>query len=133
MGGNKVTNIAKGEAGTDAVNVDQLTELADKPLTFTADSGADLDRKLGEKVGINGADSNISPETTADGVQIAMAKNLDLGATGSVPTGDTLVNTAGVTVGPDVALGHPGLVIANGPSVTQGGLTPGQKTTTTDT
>src|SRR3546814_4436620 len=64
MGGNKVTNIAKGEAGTDAVNVDQLTDLADKPLTFTADSGADLDRKLGEKVGINGADSNISTETT---------------------------------------------------------------------
>src|SRR3546814_11531859 len=103
MGGNKVTNIAKGEAGTDAVNVDQLTELANKPLTFTADSGVDLDRKLGEKVGINGADSNIATETTADGVQIALAKNLDLGAPGSAQTGNTLVTKAGGSGGTDGA------------------------------
>ncbi|MBO9357648.1 hypothetical protein GG851_26960 [Bordetella petrii] len=130
MGGNKVTNVAKGEAGTDAVNVDQLNELADKPLTFTADSGTDLDRKLGETVGINGADSNITTETTPTGVQIALAKNLDLGATGSVKTGDTLVNNAGVAVGPNVALGNTGLVIANGPSVTSGGISAGGKTIT---
>ncbi|MCD0506264.1 hypothetical protein LPZ50_25095, partial [Bordetella petrii] len=130
MGGNKVTNIAKGEAGTDAVNVNQLNELADKPLTFTADSGADLDRRLGDKVGINGADSNIITETTAGGVQIALAKNLDLGPAGSVKTGDTLVNNAGVAVGPDVALNNSGLVIANGPSVTSGGVNAGGKTIT---
>ncbi|MCD0506248.1 hypothetical protein LPZ50_25005, partial [Bordetella petrii] len=130
MGGNKITNIAKGEAGTDAVNVDQLNELADKPLSFTADAGPTLERKLGQTVAINGADGNIATETTAGGVQIALSKNLDLGPAGSVKTGDTLVNNAGVAVGPDVALNNTGLVIANGPSVTSGGIDAGGKTIT---
>src|SRR3546814_15571517 len=108
MGGNKVTNIAKGEAGTDAVNVDQLTELANKPLNFTADSGADLDRKLGEKVGINGADSNITTETTPTGVQIALATTLDLGQDGSIRLGHTMLPAAGTTT-------------TGGPRLTQGG------------
>src|SRR3546814_4334250 len=60
----------------------------------------------------------------------ALKKNLDLGATGSVKTGDTLVNNAGVSVGTDVALGNTGLVIANGPSVTTGGISAGNKTIT---
>ncbi|MCD0505889.1 YadA-like family protein, partial [Bordetella petrii] len=103
---------------------------ANKPLTFTADSGADLDRKLGEKVGINGADGNITTQTTANGVQIALAKNLDLGPTGSIKTGDTLVSNAGITVGPNVMLGNTGLIINNGPSVTSGGIDAGGKTIT---
>src|SRR5690606_28074357 len=96
MGGNQVHDVAAGTADTDAVNVGQLNDLANKPLTFTADSGTALDRKLGETVGINGADSNITTQTTATGVEVALNKNLDLGPTGSVKTGDTLVDIAGV-------------------------------------
>src|SRR5690606_28527989 len=122
MGGNQVHDVAAGTADTDAVNVGQLNDLANKPLTFTADNGADLDRKLGETVGINGADSNITTTTTPDGVEIALSKNLDLGTPGSVKTGDTLVDNTGVKVGTNVALGNTGLIIAGGPSVTTGGI-----------
>src|SRR5690606_29802748 len=38
MGGNKITNVAAGTADTDAVNVGQLNDLANTPLTFAADS-----------------------------------------------------------------------------------------------
>src|SRR5690606_21818825 len=100
-------------------------------LTFAADSGAPVDRKLGETVDINGADSNITTQTTATGVEVALNKNLDLGPTGSVKTGDTLVDNAGVKVGPNVALGNTGLIIANGgPSVTTSGISAGGKTIT---
>ncbi|MCP1633080.1 autotransporter adhesin [Kerstersia gyiorum] len=125
MGGNKITNVAKGTDGSDAVNKDQLDELANTPLTFVAESGAPLDRKLGQQVAFTGSNANISTKTTANGVEIALADNLDLGANGSVTTGDTVVNNAGVKVGGDVTLNNTGLIIAGGPSVTTGGINAG--------
>lgn len=112
MGGNKVTNVARGEAGTDAVNVDQLTELANRPLSFTADAGAPLERKLGEAVSFTGADANIRTETTAGGVKIALARNLDLGPDGSIKLGDATLASSGLT-------------IAGGPSITHSGIDAG--------
>ncbi|TKR57080.1 hypothetical protein D7I39_01975 [Allopusillimonas ginsengisoli] len=117
MGGNKVHGVAAGTADTDGVNVSQLNALANKPLTFKADAGADLDRKLGETVTIKGADSNISTVTTSDGVNVALSKNLDLGAAGSVLMGDTLINGTGLT-------------IHGGPSITLAGINAGNKVIT---
>ncbi|NYT75409.1 YadA-like family protein [Alcaligenaceae bacterium] len=114
FGGNKITNVAAGTADTDGVNVSQLNTLANKPLTFKADAGADLERRLGDSVAINGADSNISTTTTPEGVDIALAKDLKLGPAGSVTMGNTLVNNAGLT-------------ITGGPSVTVGGIYAGDK------
>ncbi len=114
FGGNKITNVAAGTADTDGVNVSQLNTLANKPLTFKADAGADLERRLGDSVAINGADSNISTTTTPEGVDIALAKDLKLGPAGSVTMGNTLVNNAGLT-------------ITGGPSVTVGGIHAGDK------
>ncbi|SDN78082.1 Autotransporter adhesin [Pseudomonas jinjuensis] len=52
-GGLVISNVAPGVAGTDAVNVDQLKDLADTPLTFTGNSGS-VERKLGDTLTITG-------------------------------------------------------------------------------
>ncbi|CAM4378938.1 YadA-like family protein [Kerstersia similis] len=125
MGGNKITNVAKGTDGSDVVNKDQLDELANTPLYFAAESGADLTRKLGQTVKFTGSNANLSTTTTADGVEIALSDKLDLGVDGSVKTGDTVVNNAGVKVGDDVTLNNAGLVINGGPSVIKSGIDAG--------
>ncbi|WPG41118.1 ESPR-type extended signal peptide-containing protein [Variovorax sp. EBFNA2] len=48
----------------------------------------------------------------------------------SVTTGDTVMNNAGVTVGPNVTLGATGLTIVGGPSVTTAGVNAGGKVIT---
>ncbi|OEZ29777.1 hypothetical protein AO062_17110 [Variovorax boronicumulans] len=48
----------------------------------------------------------------------------------SVTTGDTVMNNAGVTVGPNVTLGATGLTIVGGPSVTTAGVDAGGKVIT---
>ncbi|WP_299236726.1 YadA-like family protein [uncultured Halomonas sp.] len=106
-GNQVVSNVANGVADTDAVNVSQLTGLAETPLTFAGDSGTNVDRKLGETVNLVGGetdatalvDGNIG--VVADGsdtLSIQLAENIDLGETGSVTTGDTVMNDDGVSV-----------------------------------
>src|SRR5690606_3801540 len=53
-GGQVVNNVAPGVDGTDAVNVDQLTGLANTPLSCAGDAGTDVDRLLGETVNLVG-------------------------------------------------------------------------------
>ena len=104
-----------GQAATE----DQLAEVArtaNNPLTFAGDSGTPVARKLGETVNIVGGaagtltDGNIG--VVADGTDtltVKLAKDINLGATGSVTIGNTLVNTSGLT-------------ITGGPSVTTSGI-----------
>ena len=112
-----------GQAATE----DQLAEVArtaNNPLTFAGDSGTPVARKLGETVNIVGGaagtltDGNIG--VVADGTDtltVKLAKDINLGATGSVTIGNTLVNTSGLT-------------ITGGPSVTSAGIyAGGQKIT----
>ncbi|NOG31356.1 hypothetical protein HLB35_05505 [Halomonas sp. TBZ9] len=58
MGDNKITNVAPGTDGTDAVNVDQLTkvetDLTTKGLDFAGNEGADVHRDLGQTLAIQG-------------------------------------------------------------------------------
>ena len=108
-----------------AATQEQLAVVADKassPLTFAGDSGTDVERKLGETVNIVGGaagtltDGNIG--VVADGTDtltVKLAKDINLGATGSVTIGNTLVNTSGLT-------------ITGGPSVTSAGIDAGEKT-----
>jgi len=109
-GGNKITNVKAGEMGTDAVNVNQLNlanTIIDKGLNFGGDSGGDVNRKLGQKLIVKGGDTiDSDPATknisvTANGVDaltVRLAKDINLGNTGSVTTGDTQVNNAGITL-----------------------------------
>jgi len=70
--------------------------------------------------------SNITTAVKDGALEVSLNKDLDLGSTGSVTTGNTVVNNDGVTVG-DTALTSGGLTITNGPSVTTDGIDGGSK------
>uniref|UniRef100_UPI0028804D9D ESPR-type extended signal peptide-containing protein n=1 Tax=Neisseria sicca TaxID=490 RepID=UPI0028804D9D len=110
-GGNKVANVAKGEADTDAVNVAQLKAAAAK-ATSKVDSGND--------------NIVVTPEQNADGsttYKVATAPNLKAD---SFTAGDTVVNNDGVKVGDKVALGKDGLK-AGDVNITADGIDAGNK------
>ena len=110
-GGNKVTDIAAGEADTDAVNVAQLKAAAAK-ATSKVDSGND--------------NIVVTPEQNADGsttYKVATAPNLKAD---SFTAGDTVVNNNGVKVGDKVALGKDGLK-AGDVNITADGINAGNK------
>ena len=110
-GGNKVTDIAAGEADTDAVNVAQLKAAAAK-ATSKVDSGND--------------NIVVTPEQNADGsttYKVATAPNLKAD---SFTAGDTVVNNDGVKVGDKVALGKDGLK-AGDVNITAHGINAGNK------
>ena len=110
-GGNKVTNVAKGTADTDAVNVAQLKAAAAK-ATSKVDSGND--------------NIVVTPEQNADGsttYKVATAPNLKAD---SFTAGDTVVNNDGVKVGDKVALGRDGLK-AGDVNITADGINAGNK------
>ena len=110
-GGNKVANVAAGEADTDAVNVAQLKAAAAK-ATSKVDSGND--------------NIVVTPEQNADGsttYKVATAPNLKAD---SFTAGDTVVNNDGVKVGDKVALGKDGLK-AGDVNITADGINAGNK------
>ncbi|MBP2810123.1 trimeric autotransporter adhesin Ata [Acinetobacter baumannii] len=98
------------------------TELENKGLNFAGNSGADVHRKLGDKLNIiGGADAstpasktsgeNVITRTTQDGIQIELLKDSKFD---SVTTGNTTLNTNGLT-------------IKEGPSITKEGINAGGK------
>ena len=105
-GGNKISNVAEGEADTDAVNVAQL-----KANSGRVESGND----------------NIVVETDKTGAsnvyKVSTAKNLKAD---SLTAGETVVNNSGVTVGDKVALGKDGLK-AGDVNITADGIDAGNK------
>ena len=105
-GGNKITNVAAGEADTDAVNVAQLK----------ANSGR-----------VESGDDNIVVETDKTGgsnvYKVSTAKDLKAD---SLTAGETVVNNSGVTVGDKVALGKDGLK-AGDVNITADGIDAGNK------
>ena len=110
-GGNKIANVAAGEADTDAVNVAQLKAAAAK-ATSKVDSGND--------------NIVVTPEQNADGsttYKVATAPNLKAD---SFTAGDTVVNNDGVKVGDKVALGKDGLK-AGDVNITADGINAGNK------
>ena len=110
-GGNKVSNIAAGEADTDAVNVAQLKAAAAK-ATSKVESGND--------------NIVVTPKQNADGsttYTVATAPNLKAD---SFTAGDTVVNNDGVKVGDKVALGKDGLK-AGDVNITADGINAGNK------
>ena len=110
-GDNKIANVAKGTADTDAVNVAQLKAAAAK-ATSKVDSGND--------------NIVVTPEQNADGsttYKVATAPNLKAD---SLTAGETVVNNSGVTVGDKVALGKDGLK-AGDVNITADGIDAGNK------
>ncbi|EXR78278.1 phage T7 tail fiber family protein [Acinetobacter baumannii 541915] len=98
------------------------TELENKGLNFAGNSGADVHRKLGDKLNIVGgaaastpaaktSGENVITRTTQDGIQIELLKDSKFD---SVTTGNTTLNTNGLT-------------IKEGPSITKDGINAGGK------
>ncbi|WP_054906862.1 MULTISPECIES: YadA-like family protein [unclassified Pseudomonas] len=118
-GGTTITNVANGVNDSDAVNVSQLSELANTPITFVGNSGA-VDKKLGDSFIIEGAattagsysGANLKTEVDANGhLQLQMADNPQFD---SVTTGNTTISNDGLT-------------IIGGPSVTTVGIDAGNQ------
>ncbi|MDN8331220.1 trimeric autotransporter adhesin Ata [Acinetobacter baumannii] len=98
------------------------TELENKGLNFAGNSGTDVHRKLGDKLNIVGgaaastpaaktSGENVITRTTQDGIQIELLKDSKFD---SVTTGNTTLNTNGLT-------------IKEGPSITKQGINAGNK------
>ncbi|MCZ3315291.1 trimeric autotransporter adhesin Ata [Acinetobacter baumannii] len=98
------------------------TELENKGLNFAGNSGTDVHRKLGDKLNIVGgaaastpvaktSGENVITRTTQDGIQIELLKDSKFD---SVTTGNTTLNTNGLT-------------IKEGASITKEGINAGGK------
>ncbi|ENV36433.1 hypothetical protein F959_02622, partial [Acinetobacter venetianus RAG-1 = CIP 110063] len=117
---NNTINNTKTELNTKIDNT--KTELENKGLNFAGNAGADVHRKLGDKLNIvGGADAatpadktsgeNVITRTTADGIQIELLKDAKFD---SIKTGDSVLNNNGLT-------------IKDGASITKDGINAGNK------
>ncbi|EEX50180.1 YadA-like family protein [Pasteurella dagmatis] len=122
----RITNVADGKEGKDAVNMSQLNKVKDdlvnKGFALKAEDNGIVNKPLGEAIEVVGADSNISTKVADGKVKIELAKKLDLGDAGSVKMGDTTVNNEGVKVGDKVKLTKDGLKVGDKVNITESGV-----------
>ncbi|OLF39142.1 hypothetical protein BTV98_01650 [Psychrobacter sp. Cmf 22.2] len=105
-----------------------VTGLANAGLKFSGDNNTatPFTRKLGEELKVRGGatdltDNNIGVVASAeDTLTVKLAENIDLGATGSVTTGNTITNTNGVAITDGIAGGATNTMTAAGTTVTDG-------------
>ncbi|WP_445006132.1 YadA-like family protein [Halomonas mongoliensis] len=135
------TNNLNVGGGTFVVEGDNVTyggnEVATQAdgLSFAGNTGGTIDKTLGDDTPLTisgglasseaSTDANLRVDSDGDQLNLVMARhltNLD-----SVTTGDTVMDSDGVTVGDDVALDDSGLTIAGGPSVTDAGIDAGNQ------
>ena len=156
-GDKKITNVADGTIGAgskDAVNGGQLhtvvEDLKTKGFGLTADDGASVKKSLGDTVTVKGDGTNITTSVDNGAVKVALAKdlNVDTVTANTVTTGDTKMDTNGVTIKDGaneatkltkdglqindggnkvVTIDKDGLTIENGPKVTKDGINAGDK------
>ena len=132
-GGNKIANVAAGEADTDAVNVSQLknqgSEIINKGFGIKAEDGNEVKKKLGESVDVVGDGKNISTRVEGGKVKVTLKDDIFVK---SVTTGHTKMDTNGLTIqdgsgNTAVTVDKDGLKIKDGPSVTKAGIDAGGK------
>ena len=156
-GDKKITNVADGTIGAgskDAVNGGQLhtvvEDLKTKGFGLTAEDGASVKKSLGDTVTVKGDGTNITTSVDNGAVKVALAKdlNVDTVTANTVTTGDTKMDTNGVTIkdganeatkltkdglqindggNKAVTIDKDGLTIENGPKVTKDGINAGDK------
>ena len=156
-GDKKITNVADGTIGAgskDAVNGGQLhtavEEIKTKGFGLTAEDGASVKKPLGDTVTVKGDGANITTSVDNGAVKVALARdlNVDTVTANTVTTGDTKMDTNGVTIkdganeatkltkdglqindggNKAVTIDKDGLTIENGPKVTKDGINAGDK------
>ena len=156
-GDKKITNVADGIIGAgskDAVNGGQLhtvvEDLKTKGFGLTAEDGASVKKSLGDTVTVKGDGTNITTSVDNGAVKVALSRdlNVDTVTAKTVTTGDTKMDTNGVTIkdganeatkltkdglqindggNKAVTINKDGLTIENGPKVTKDGIDAGDK------
>ena len=156
-GDKKITNVADGIIGAgskDAVNGGQLhtavEEIKTKGFGLTAEDGASVKKPLGDTVTVKGDGTNITTSVDNGAVKVALARdlNVDTVTANTVTTGDTKMDTNGVTIkdganeatkltkdglqindggNKAVTINKDGLTIENGPKITKDGIDAGDK------
>ena len=156
-GDKKITNVEDGTIGAgskDAVNGGQLhtvvEDLKTKGFGLTAEDGASVKKSLGDTVTVKGDGTNITTSVDNGAVKVALARdlNVDTVTANTVTTGDTKMDTNGVTIkdganeatkltkdglqindggNKAVTIDKDGLTIENGPKVTKDGINAGDK------
>ena len=156
-GDKKITNVQDGTiaAGSkDAVNGGQLhtavEDLKTKGFGLTAEDGASVKKPLGDTVTVKGDGANITTSVDNGAVKVALARdlNVDTVTANTVTTGDTKMDTNGVSIkdganeatkltkdglqindggNKAVTIDKDGLTIENGPKVTKDGINAGDK------
>ena len=99
-----LTDIAsKAQQNTNTTNITNINKTIEKGLNFGGDSGADINKKLGEKLEIKGGasadltDGNIGVVSDGTKLNVKLKKDVDLGPNGSLTiNGKTYVNKDGL-------------------------------------
>ena len=99
-----LTDIAsKAQQNTNTTNITNINNTIAKGLNFGGDSGADINKKLGEKLEIKGGasadltDGNIGVVSDGTKLNVKLKKDVDLGPNGSLTiNGKTYVNKDGL-------------------------------------
>ena len=127
-----------------------VEDLKTKGFGLTAEDGASVKKSLGDTVTVKGDGTNITTSVDNGAVKVALAKdlNVDTVTANTVTTGDTKMDTNGVTIkdganeatkltkdglqindggNKAVTINKDGLTIENGPKVTKDGINAGDK------
>ncbi|MDC4235586.1 YadA-like family protein, partial [Pasteurella multocida] len=101
-GGNKITNVAPGVEGTDAVNMNQLNALKADGFALTGEDNETIRKPLGESIKVTG-DNNVNTKILKEGnnptgLEISLANNVKLG---KAPEGTTAGEAGKVTLTDD--------------------------------
>ena len=156
----KLTNVANGTVAANSKeavnggqlfdvkqNITNLTNTVNGGLNFKGDTGNQFNSALGTTVNVvggttgNGTTNNVVVSSNGtDTLTVKLAENINLGTNGSVTTGNTKINNAGLTskdaAGNTTVVNGSGLFFtdntgaATGPSITKDGINVGGKTIT---
>ncbi|WP_404319957.1 YadA-like family protein [Klebsiella oxytoca] len=116
-GGKVISDVAAGVKDSDAVNVGQLNDVklsAGGGWIVSDAEGYTKRIGAGDKVIFAPGNDNLTVAQKDGTVTVGLANDLDLGAVGTIKSGDTVLSNSG-------------LRITDGPSVTAGGISAGNK------
>ncbi|MGB3111089.1 MAG: YadA-like family protein, partial [Psychrobacter alimentarius] len=143
-------NNLDGRTTTNTSNIDNIQAQANQGFNISADNGTADNVQLGETVNFTNTDGNLVATVSDNGINYDLAENIELGVNGSVRTGNTVTNNAGVRIddgtgnitgvtatGTNVTdgtntsnYGANGFTIVGGPSITTAGINAGNKVIT---
>ncbi|EFE85468.1 hemagglutinin, partial [Fusobacterium periodonticum ATCC 33693] len=107
-GGNKITNVAPGVAGTDAVNVSQLKTVRDNKIKLGGDNSSVTNEQVLSKTGglqfnVVGTTGEIVTVASGDQVKVGLAQVVKDSINNKADTNLSNLTTAGTTAVKDIA------------------------------